>query len=166
MRALILAMGCACLACATLPPAPEARLSARFTRLDGTVLTLGGLRGRVVLVTAMSTWAEPAILEVPRLKALAEAERALSIVCVVLEPKAEMARIFKQTFEIPYEVVTVEDPARFTGADGPLGKIALIPTSWLLDRQGRLAARMDGMWAPQVLEDAVRRLVAEDPGAR
>lgn len=144
---------------------PKGRVALRVEKPDGGMVTLGSLRGRIVLITVVTTWAETALLEVPRLKALARSSNPddLAVVCIVLEENRDMVRIFSETFDLPYIVGTVEDPAEFTGDQGPLGPIGIIPTSVLLDREGRIRARMDGIWPEGLLEDAVGRLVAGDP---
>jgi thiol-disulfide isomerase/thioredoxin len=135
----------------------------RLEKLDGSYLSLGELRGRVVLVTVISTWSDPALLEVPPLKALHKkyARDDVEIVCVVLE-EPKIAAIFAKTFEIPYIVTTAEDPAELTSKDGPFGAITIVPTSILLDRDGRIAARMEGIWPPDDRLAKLDRLVASD----
>lgn len=142
-------------------PLPDGRVALRFERVDGAVETLGALRGRVVVLAVITTWAEPALVEVPELKELHAAypRDDLEIVSLVLDDKPEMAKIFQRTFEIPYVVGTVEDRAAFSGEGGPLGAIRIIPTSYLLDREGHIAARMEGTWPAGSLAKAVRQLV-------
>lgn len=143
------------------PTLPEGRVAARFERLDGTPLSLAALRGKVVLVTVITTWNDLALLEVPLLKELHEAHAPeLQIVCVALDEDPTMLDIFARTFAVPYLVVRAHDPQRFTGDSGPFGPIGVIPTSVLLDRDGRVAARNDGTWAPDILRSAVQRLLA------
>lgn len=69
-----------------------------------------------------------------------------------------MARIFARTFEVPYIVAIVEDRGTFTSEQGPLGPIRIIPTSFLIDREGRIAARMEGTWPDGALDEAIREL--------
>jgi hypothetical protein len=57
----------------------------------------------------------------------------------------------------------VPDPARFTGPEGPFGPIAVLPTSVLLDREGRILARMDGLWPPGLLRRSVEAAIAGRP---
>lgn len=164
MRLWLLASTSLLIACAastpTGPPLPEGRLIYRFESLEGPALSLSELRGRPVLLTVITTWADPAMVEVPVYKRLLEryGER-LTVVCVVLDDNPNMARIFRDTFAIPYRVVTVADRPGFTGPSGPLGPIGSIPTSALIDAEGRIAARMDGMWDPELLDRAVSALL-------
>ena len=131
-------------------------------------MTLGSLRGRVVLLTIMSTSAEIAMLEVPRLKQIAAKypEKELTIICVMLDDQLAAIQVFIESFEIPYKVVVPEDPARLLGAGGPFGEIQVLPTSVLVSRSGELAIRSAGLWPKGVLEEAIDRLLAEDPPNR
>jgi thiol-disulfide isomerase/thioredoxin len=164
----LVATGCATMASsendAKLPTAP---VSLRIDRIDGGVLTLGSLRGRVVVVNVFTTWADLALFEVPKLKKIATTHDTKDIVVVgiALDQDKKMVSIFARTFEIPYYLGVVDDPAAFTSDNGPFGKITLIPTSILLDRDGHVVARMDGVWADGVLEAAVDRLVARGAGS-
>lgn len=139
---------------------PEGGVVARIERTDGELVSLASLRGRVVLVSILTTWSDPALVEAKFFEELRKEHQGdLEVVAIVLDEKKEMARIFEETFDTPFIVGTVEDPARFTGDRGPFGPISVIPTSVLLDRQGRIAARMDGMWEPELLARAVNKLV-------
>jgi thiol-disulfide isomerase/thioredoxin len=156
LAAVLLLSACASQTSANLP---EGRVALRLHTLEGETVTLGSLRGKVVLVTVVTTWSDFALLEVPRFKKLAEKHGdALAIVTIALDEDPRMAEIFRDTFEIPYLVTTVEDPKHFTSEDGPFGPITIIPTSVLLDREGNIVARMDGMWPLKVLEETVQKV--------
>jgi thiol-disulfide isomerase/thioredoxin len=165
---VLLAASCA----SSTPAVEEGKLSSvpvslRVDRIDGGVLTLGSLRGKNVLITIFTTWADYALLEVPRMKYVASRydPKDFVVVGIALDDDKRMVTIFASTFEIPYYVGMVADRAAFTSANGPFGEIALIPTSILLDREGRIVARMDGVWPEGVLEAAVDRLVAGATGS-
>jgi thiol-disulfide isomerase/thioredoxin len=158
MGALLALFGCAS-GGAERPSLPQAPVAFRFSTLDGGYQTLGALRGRVVVLHILTTWSDLALLEVPRLADLARRfPNDAQVLAVVLDAEDETAAIFAETFELPYPVVRVARPDVFTGPEGPFGPIALLPTSVVLDRGGRVAARSDGTWAPGVLEDLVERL--------
>lgn len=140
---------------------PEGRVALRLTDVAGETFSLGALRGKPVLVTVITTWSDPALMEVPRLKALAKRHPEVEVVAVALDEDPRMVSIFEETFEIPYRVAFVDDPAAFTSKQGPFGEITVIPTSILLDREGEIVARVDGTWPPSVLEAAVQKVAAE-----
>lgn len=166
--ALIAASLAACASQQTPRPIDNAPVALRVERDGQEPLTAGSLRGKVVLITVMTTWAEPALLEVPRLKALHERYPAdhFAIVSVALDDTGDAVQIFKEVFAIPYEVGIVEDREHFAGEGGPLGAIRMLPTSVLLDREGRIVARQEGMWPAGVLEEGIDRLLAADRSSR
>ncbi len=153
-----------CAASTEIPGVPTRALAFRAQDLDGHTVTFGGLRGRITLVTFLYTWADPALFEVPRFIQLTKKHRddPFTIVAIVLDDTSETARIFRDSFEIPYLLWRVEDRAWFTGAEGPFGVVDNVPTSFLVDRDGRIVARMLGTWPPAILEQAITELLASD----
>lgn len=156
-------------ACRSGPPStlPKQRVALRLIDTSGEAFTLASLRGRPVLISIFTTWSDPALLEIPLLREIhAEHGKELSMVAIALDANPRMVAIFAQTFDLPYRVATPHDPARMTGPEGPFGPIGLVPTGILLDRDGRVVARMDGAWDQDVLRAAVRRLLGlEDDGS-
>lgn len=143
---------------------PQGRAAARFVGLDGQATSLAAYRGKVLLVWVVTTWNDLALIEVPLLRELHAAHAPdLQILCVALDEDPAMLGIFANTFDLPFPVVRPHDPARFTGPEGPLGPIGIIPTSALLNRGGEVEARADGTWTPAVLQAAVRELIQEGP---
>lgn len=156
------------LGCATAPSGstlPETAVSLRYRTLDGGLATLGRLRGRVVLVTVMATWADTALLEVPLLKTMhaRHAAAGLEVVALAVDEAPLAVQVFAEQFEVPYTIGLSEDDRTLMGPRGPFGEITRLPTSVLLDRNGVIAVRSDGMWDPAFLEAAIQRLLASDP---
>ncbi len=139
---------------------PELPTAGKLRTLDGRYVSLAAFRGEAALITVIQTWSDYALVEVPLFNEVAQryGDR-VTVLCIALDEKPEMVRIFVDTFQPAYEVLRVDDPARFTGPSGPFGPITRVPTSVLLDRDGRVAARMDGTWRPDILRDALRQLV-------
>ncbi len=160
-RAILLSL-CLATACAHAPDSdlPTGRVGALLLTHDGETRTLASSRGKVVLLTVITTWSGPALIEAAFFKELQRDYAAeLQVICVALDEDPEMLRIFEDSFGLNYPVVRPHNPARFTGDRGPLGKITMVPTSVLINRDGRIEARMDGLWDPNVLREAVRLLV-------
>lgn len=152
-------------ACVSVPPPPaqfpKGAVDFAFTAYDGSRQAISRFRGKPLVVAVVATWAGPALIEVRRLHRLRETHgEAVEIVIIVLDEQTEMAAIFAETFEVPESVGRVENRAAFVGAGGPLGEIGLIPTSVLLDRQGKIAVRSDGPWPAGALEEAVETLLS------
>ena len=132
------------------------------TTLDGAAISSGELRGKVVLVNFWATWCLPCRAEMPLLEAMWKRHRGDDFVLLGLSVDrtgAEGVREYVTARGVTYPVAVVgsEAEAAFGGVRG-------IPTSFLLDREGRVRHRVIGPLAPATLELAVRRLVADGAG--
>jgi len=129
------------------------------TTLDGEELALEDLRGRVVLVNFWATWCPPCRVEMPLLQAMAERHTARGLVVLGLSVDRGPAREVKAFLTergITYPVAIVGP-----GAERAFGGVRGYPTSFLLDRSGRIRQEALGPLAMVSFEPAVRRLLAE-----
>ena len=142
-----------------LPSGPAAF---RFTDLDGVQDSVAALRGRVVAVIVVATWSDPALLELSRFGLLARRFGSeLAVLAILLDEEPQMVEVIRAAYPRSIRFVRVDLPKRFLSRRGPFGRIALTPTSVLLDKTGRIAARMDGVWPDGLLLEAVQRLAGE-----
>jgi thiol-disulfide isomerase/thioredoxin len=130
------------------------------TTLDGAVISSSELRGKVVLVNFWATWCLPCRTEMPLLEGMWKRHEANGFVLVGLSTDRTGAggvREFLRKRHITYPVAIVgqDVEAAFGGVRG-------IPTSFLLDRDGRIRHRVVGPLAPATLELAVRRQLADN----
>src|SRR5690349_14358268 len=81
------------------PPLSTVPVALRLDTLEDRTLTVGGLRGSLVVITVIYTWADLALVEVPRFKALYAKydPKDLVIVTIALDENLEMLRIFQRT---------------------------------------------------------------------
>jgi thiol-disulfide isomerase/thioredoxin len=129
-----------------------------FTAADGRRLSLDEFRGRVVLVNLWATWCPPCIAEMPALDAL-EARLGggdFQVVAVSLDRGGEAA--VRQWFArtgIGHLAIFNADPAHLPNA--------LLPTSLLLDREGKVAWQGLGAraWDKSDAVSEVEKLIAE-----
>lgn len=107
----------------------------------------------------MATWAGPALVEVQRIRAVQdEFKDAFDLVVLVVDEEPEMAGIFAEKFELTDVIGWVESTDDLVRDEGPFGPIGTLPTSILLDVEGRIAVRSDGPWPPGSLEQSLRAL--------
>ena len=133
----------------------------RYETLAGDTISSDDLHGKVVLVNFWATWCPPCKVEMPLLQAMAERHAAAGLVVLGLSrdhgPASEV-RAFLAERGITYPVAIVGRDAEQT-----FGGVRGYPTSFLLDRAGRIRHAALGPLAMISFEPAVRRLLAEDP---
>lgn len=138
------------------PPAPDFNLKT----LDGKTLQLSALKGKVVLLDFWATWCPPCREEIPHFKELYDQYRGkgLEIIGVALDDGGEKdVAPFAQKNQINY-------PLSVTGAQElgqRYGGIRGIPTTFLVDKQGRIAQKYVGYQSKQVFEKEIQALLAE-----
>jgi len=130
-----------------------------FDLLAGDALPLRSLKGQVVLVNFWATWCPPCRAEMPGIETVYEAKHAagFTVVGVSLDekPRAQVAA-FLHDHAIAYPVA-MADPETVAA----FGDVSSLPTSYLIDRRGRVRYTVRGMFAGVALRAAVDRLLAE-----
>lgn len=138
---------------------PDTVPSYAYQGLAGEALSADSLRGRVVLVNFWATWCSPCRVEMPLLEAMYQRHRDEGFVVVgfaVDQAPTRTVADFVRARGVTYPIAHVASEAerRFGGIRG-------YPTSFLLDRTGRIRHQVLGPIGPLSLEPAVRRLLAE-----
>ena len=158
----ILLIGLAATGCTAAPqqgsrqPAPDFNLKT----LDGKTLQLSALRGKVVLLDFWATWCPPCKAEIPHFKELHDQYKAkgLEIIGVALDQDGEAAvRPFAQQNQINYPLSATKAQELAQAYGGVRG----IPTTFLIDKQGKIAKKYIGYQDKQVFETEIRALLAE-----
>lgn len=118
------------------------------------------LRGKVVLVSFLATWCFPCLVELPTLEALQReyGPRGLQVVSVGMDLEGErVLGPFAELYRLPYPVVVADERVR--EGQSAFGLIPALPTTFLLDREGQVAAAWQGTASPDALTEAVQRLL-------
>lgn len=138
---------------------PDLTPEYRYTSLDGTEISADAMRGRVVLVNFWATWCAPCRAEMPLLERMHQrhSEAGFLVVGLAVDRASTAAvQAFVEARGVTYPIVHVGAEAERT-----FGGVRGYPTSFLLDRTGRIRHTVLGPVAPLSLEPAVRRLLAE-----
>jgi len=158
----ILFIGLSATGCTAAPqqgprqPAPDFNLKT----LDGKSLQLSALKGKVVLLDFWATWCPPCREEIPHFKELYDQYRGkgLEIIGVALDDGGEKdVAPFARKNQINY-------PLSVTGAQElgqRYGGIRGIPTTFLIDKQGRIAKKYIGGQSKEVFETEIQALLKE-----
>lgn len=135
------------------------------TTLDDQRLDLASLRGKVVVVNVWGSWCPPCRKEAPALKRASVALMGADVAFVGIDTRDSdaAARAFVENVGIAYPNLSDPDGVLLLAFKGDLNPNA-IPSTLVLDRQGRVAARVVGEVSEGTLRGLVEPLVAEAPG--
>lgn len=131
----------------------------QLTTLDGREISSDQLRGSVVLVNFWATWCPPCRVEMPGFQAVYDRRKDQGFVVLGISTDAggrETVERFLAERHITYPVAMASGSVtqRFGGAN-------VLPTSFLIDREGRIRHEVRGIFVSVALEQAVDRLLAE-----
>ena len=126
--------------------------------------SLEEFRGRVVILDIWATWCGPCRMEIPDFIKLQDKyrDKGLEIVGVSIDPfdsrggpGAAAVAPFMQQYKINYHVWTISSPAALAGY--PMGQG--IPTTYVLDRTGRVSKTYVGAQPMAVFEKDIKDLL-------
>jgi thiol-disulfide isomerase/thioredoxin len=143
-------------AAATVPvPAPRVKL----WNLNQTPFSLDSLKGKVVVLDFWASWCIPCRASFPFLNGIQAryGPQGFQVIGLTLEDNDDA--IFSFLDDVPASFPIVRDPTGHAG--GAFGVVAM-PTTFLIDREGRIVARFEGgdQRVHQKLEAAVATLLA------
>ena len=125
--------------------------------LDGKVVKTSDLRGKVVILDFWATWCPPCRQEVPHFVALQSKYRdqGLAIVGLSLDKGGvQDVKPFVEEYNVNYMMLIANDE---TARD--YGGITGIPTTFVLDKDGKIVKRFMGYTDPEVFEETIRPLL-------
>lgn len=132
-------------------PAPELKI----TTLDGKPLTLASLHGKVIFLNFWATWCGPCRAEIPDLIALQDRYKdRLQIIGLNVDDEEADIKQYADEMHINYPVAMTSNDIRIQ-----YGGIPALPTSFVLDTEGRVVQKHVGLWNPAVYETEIRSLL-------
>ena len=115
-------------------------------------------KGSVLLMNVWASWCSPCRAEAPALQELSQAHPDVQFVGVLTRDNIVAAKAFVERFRLTYPTIT--DDALLADFTGQLS-VNAIPTTLLIDKQGRVAARISGEITYSTLDDLLKDLVKE-----
>lgn len=128
-----------------------------LTRLDGSQLSSADLAGKIVVIDFWATWCPPCRAEIPGYIAMQDEMRDDDVVIVGVsldEGGPSIVRKFADEWEMNYELVMGDEQVV-----GAFGGVRAIPTTFLIDRDGQVRHRKEGMMHREEYEPLVRSLL-------
>jgi len=147
-----------------LPPAERSAAPKLVgTLLVGRRFDLADHRGRVIVLNVWGSWCPPCRAEAPSLQRVWSETRAAGVQFVGIDTRdtTAAALAFERRFKITYPSL-VDDDGRLLLAFRKTLPPNAIPSTILLDREGRVAARIVGATTYEKLRGLVDELLAED----
>jgi cytochrome c biogenesis protein CcmG, thiol:disulfide interchange protein DsbE len=142
---------------------PDAAPGFQLNDLDGKPVSLAAAKGKIVILNFWATWCGPCRAEVPDLVELQKryADKLEIIALATDEDDPDEVRRFVLQSGINYRVaMTSEEVLRNYGG------IAALPTSFVIDPQGRIVQKHVGLNDPTIYELEVRAMLGEPVDAK
>ena len=132
------------------------RSSVSFTTIEGKTITLVPSDHRWVLINYWASWCHPCLQEIPKLNALSKDNTTQLLVLGInydALPLSEQQQ-FAKAHRVNYPLLTQD-----IGAFFKLPPVSVLPTSYLIDPDGKLAATLQGPQALMSLKKFMPTLV-------
>ena len=121
--------------------------------LHGEIQSLDQYQGKWVVVNYWATWCGSCIKELPDLAELHEENKDSNIVVVGINYESinnDRLKGFVDAYEIPYPIWRSEEVSVT-----PLGNVPALPTTYIIDPEGKVIAGEVGVMSKQVLRDFI-----------
>lgn len=132
----------------------------RLAQIGGGTWRLSDHRGQVVLLNFWATWCPPCRQETPGLVRLANeySTKGVSVVGIALDDSGRDAiQSFAKEFNVSYPIALPAPDFRLASS------VDALPTTLLLDREGRVAKSYQGAVSHSTFQADVDKLLAEKP---
>jgi len=144
---------------ASVKPAQERKDAPEFTLkdADGKVVRLVDYRGKVVLLDFFATWCGPCKIEIPWFTEMERKnkDRGFAVLGVSMDDEGwEVVKPFLAELGVNYRVVIGNDATAQM-----YGGVDALPTTFLIDQSGKIAAVHVGLASKKDFEDGIQQLL-------
>ncbi len=139
-------------------PAPDIR----GDDLDGSPLSLASFKGKVVVVNVWGSWCPPCREEQPVLSKLATELKpeGVEFIGIAVREGAATSRAYTEENDVPYPSISDSGGRLLVGFTSSLPAVA-VPTTYVIDREGRVAVRLLDVATEATLRALVTDVIEE-----
>ncbi len=140
-------------------PAPEFSLK----DADGRTVKLSDYRGKVVLLNFWATWCGPCKFEIPWFKEFEQKnkDRGLAVLGVAMDEEGwDVVKPFLSSLQVNYRILLGNEQVSQL-----YGGVESLPTTFLIDREGRIASVHVGLVSKSDYEHEIEQLLSATSGA-
>lgn len=122
--------------------------------LTGKQVKVSDYKGKWVIVNYWATWCPPCAVEIPELNAFHTKHKLKDAVVVgvnIEQGELEYVKEFSKDFKITYPILQAID-----STSSPYGKIRALPTTFIIDPNGKLIKTIVGAVTVERLENIIK----------
>ena len=142
-------------------PSSAPAFAATFKTLDGKNMSLAEWKGKVIVLNFWATWCSPCRTEIPYFEAAQKkyASRGVVFIGAAIEDDADSVRDFAKANGISYPVLIAGSDNGIALLQSLGNKVAGLPFTMVLDRQGKIVAVKLGILTPVRLQQILEPLL-------
>ena len=133
--------------------ADEAAADLVLLDLNGKQVKVSDFKGKWVIVNYWATWCPPCAVEIPELNTFHNKHKSKDAVVVgvnIEQGELEYVKEFSAEFKITYPILQALD-----SSSSPYGQIRALPTTFILDKQGKVFKTIIGAVTLERLEKII-----------
>ena len=142
-------------------PSADPVFAATLADFDGKPVPLAELKGKLVVLNFWATWCGPCRMEIPHLIEAQEkyGPRGIVFIGAAVEDNADSVRDFGKAYGINYSLVMAGKDQGIALLRALGNKIAGLPFTIVLDRQGNIVAAKRGIMTPALMQQILDPLL-------